>query len=339
VNQLHSDVREQTKSAPYLFVGLFVLLIVFSVIGTFVGVKGLNWSTLPDLFHQDGENLLAYKVWEVRLPRVVLAIIIGSGLAVAGCLLQGTTRNPLADPEITGINQGASFFVVLSLVLFGIEDVTLTILIAGFIGAAAGGGLVFMLSQQRGYTTTRLLLAGVSVALFMGALTTGFLILQEDSLSEILYWMAGKLSGSNWTDVKLSLFSIVPGTVIGISFARAFNIFSLGEEVAQGLGQNVVRLRKFAFLILIIIVGGAVALAGPIGFVGLMVPHMIRAVAGIDYRIVMPLSALAGANLLLIADIAGQWVLYPTDTPVGIITALLGTPFFLYLMRRKMGDY
>lgn len=338
MKQLHSGMREQTKSAPYLFVGLFVLVIVLGVIGTFAGVKGLGWSNWSDLLNREESNLLAYKVWGVRLPRVVLAIILGAGLAVAGCLLQGTTRNALADPEIIGINQGASFFVVLSLVLFGLEDVSVTILIAGFIGAAVGGSLVFILSQRGGYTGTRLLLAGVSIALFMGSLTTGFLILNEDNLSEILYWMAGKLSGATWIDVKLSLFCVVPGTLIGLLFAKSFNIFSLGEDVAMGLGQNVARLRKFAFCIIIVIIGGAVALAGPIGFVGLMVPHMVRSLVGTDYRVVFPLSALAGACLLLAADIGGQWVLYPTDTPVGIVTALLGTPFFLYLMRRKKAD-
>ncbi|TXK77027.1 iron ABC transporter permease [Paenibacillus sp. N3.4] len=337
MNQLHSGMRGQTKSAPYLFVGLFMLVVVLAVVGTFAGVKGLDRSHLMDLLNQDEANLLAYKVWSVRLPRVVLAIILGAGLAVAGCLLQGITRNPLSDPEIIGINQGACFFVVLSLIVFGLKDVSVTILIAGFVGAAVGGSLVFVLSQSGGYTGTRLLLAGVSIALFMGSLTTGFLILHEDNLSEILYWMAGKLSGANWTDVKLSLLCVVPGTLIGLLFAGSFNIFSLGEEVARGLGQNVARLRKIAFGILIVIIGGAVALAGPIGFVGLMVPHMVRSLVGTDYRIVFPLSALAGADLLLAADISGQWVLYPTDTPVGIITALLGTPFFLYLMRRKMG--
>ncbi|BBH23051.1 Fe(3+)-citrate import system permease protein YfmD [Paenibacillus baekrokdamisoli] len=338
MNQLQSGMRGQTKSAPYLFVGMLILVIILGSVGTFSGVKGLNWSNFSDLWNLDESNLLSYKVWEVRLPRVVLAIILGAGLAVAGCLLQGITRNPLSDPEIIGINQGACFFVVLSLVLFGLKGVTVTILIAGFVGAAVGGSLVLILSQRGAFTGTRLLLAGVSIALFMGSLTTGLLILQEDNLSDILYWMAGKLSGANWMDVKLSLLCVVPGTLLILFFAGSFNIFSLGEEIAMGLGQNVVRLRRFAFFILIFIVGGAVALAGPIGFVGLMVPHMMRSLVGTDYRIVFPLSALAGANLLLAADISGQWLLYPSDIPVGIITALLGTPFFLYLMRRKMGD-
>jgi len=312
------------------------LIVIAGAVGLFAGVKGLGWRQLPEIMSLDTSNLLVYKVWFVRLPRVVLAIIVGAGLAIAGCLLQGITRNPLSDPELMGINQGASFLVVLSLALFGLKDVTVTILIAAFIGAAAGGSIVYTLSGLAGYTSTRLVLAGVSVSLFMAAMTTGLIILQDDKLSEILYWMAGKLSGTTWTDVQLSAVSIVPGALASLFLANQFNVFSLGEDTARGLGQNVTRVRRAAFLLVILLVGGAVALCGPIGFVGLMVPHIVRSWVGTDYRILIPMSAVAGASLLLLADVGGQWVLYPTDTPVGIITALLGTPFFLYLMRRKM---
>ncbi|MEI7025516.1 FecCD family ABC transporter permease [Paenibacillus sp. y28] len=337
MNQLHTGKPERTRSALSLFIGLTGLLLIAALTGTFAGVKGLSWSKLPELMTVDETNLLAYKVWFVRLPRVVLALIIGAGLGVAGCLLQGITRNPLSDPEIMGINQGASFFVVLSLVLLGLKDVTLTILIAGFAGAAAGGSIVYLLSLYGKYTPTRLVLAGIAVSFFMGSLTTGFLILHDDNLSEILYWMAGKLSGATWTDVQLSLICIIPAAAISCIISGQLNIFSLGEEAAGGLGQRSGQVRRLAFILILALVGGAVALAGPIGFVGLMVPHIVRTVAGADYRRIVPLSAMAGAVLLLVADIGGQWVLYPTDTPVGIITALLGTPFFLYLMRRSMG--
>nr|WP_246362833.1 iron ABC transporter permease [Paenibacillus alba] len=331
-----SGRQGQTWSAPFLFIGLLVLIVITGAVGLFAGVKGLGWRQLPEIMSLDTSNLLVYKVWFVRLPRVVLAIIVGAGLAIAGCLLQGVTRNPLSDPELMGINQGASFLVVLSLALFGLEDVTVTILIAAFIGAAAGGSIVYTLSGMAGYTSIRLVLAGVSVSLFMAAMTTGLIILQDDKLSEILYWMAGKLSGTTWTDVQLSAISIVPGALASLFLANQFNIFSLGEDAARGLGQNVTRVRRAAFVLVILLVGGAVALCGPIGFVGLMVPHIVRSWVGTNYRILIPMSAVAGASLLLLADVGGQWVLYPTDTPVGIITALLGTPFFLYLMRRKM---
>ncbi|MEK8127308.1 iron ABC transporter permease [Paenibacillus filicis] len=337
MNRLLSGRQGQTQSALFLCIGLLGLMIVLGTVGLLAGVKNMSWSRLPELLSLDTTNLLVYKVWYVRMPRVVLALLIGAALSLAGCMLQGITRNPLADPEIVGINQGASFFVVLSLTLFGLKEVTAQILIAAFLGAAVGGSIVYTLSQMAGYTAVRLLLAGVAVSLFMGGLTTGLIILHDEKLSEILYWMAGKLSGTNWTDVQLGLISIVPAALASLLLAQSFNVLALGEEAAQGLGQQVSRVRRIAFVLVMIQVGGAVALAGPIGFVGLIVPHMMRLWTGTDYRILMPVSALAGANLLLLADIAGQWVLYPTDTPVGILTAVLGTPFFLYLMRRKLG--
>ncbi|SFL75549.1 iron complex transport system permease protein [Paenibacillus sp. 1_12] len=335
MNRLQSSMKGRTMSVPFLCIGLMTLMLAVGVIALTAGVKGLGWHNLSELMSLEPTNLLVYKVWYVRLPRAVLAVIVGGGLAVAGCLLQGITRNPLSDPEIMGINQGAVFFVVASLAWFGLKDVTITILIAAFLGAAVGGSIVYGLSQVSGYTAIRLLLAGVSVSLFMGALTTGLIILHDDRLSEILYWMAGKLSGTNWTDVQLSGISIIPAMIASLFLANQFNIFVLGEDAARGLGQHIVWVRRAAFILVIVLVGGAVALCGPIGFVGLMIPHIVRAWVGTDYRILIPISALTGAYLLLVADTAGQWILYPTDTPVGIITALLGTPFFLYLMRRK----
>jgi len=327
--------REQTRSALFVSIGLFAAMLLFSLTGLFVGVKGFSLSQIGEIWTTDFNNLLAYKLWYVRLPRVLLAILIGAALATAGCLLQGITRNPLSDPEVLGINQGASFVIVLTLTVFNLKDVSGAILIAAFIGAAIGGSIVYVLSQLTGYSIMRLILAGVAVSMFMGSLTTGFIILFDERLSEILYWMAGKLSGSNWQDIRLALISIVPALIGSYFFANTFNIFSLGEEMAKGLGQNVVLVRRSAFFLVIILVGGSVAVAGPIGFIGLMAPHIVRAWIGTNYRIVFPLSALLGATLLLIADQIGQWLFYPTETPAGIVTAFIGTPFFLYLMYRR----
>jgi ABC-type Fe3+-siderophore transport system permease subunit len=332
---IHTGRKRNPRTALRLFIGLFLLMLAAAIVGTFVGVKGLTWHNLSTVMDVNPENVLAYKVWYVRFPRVVLAVILGMGLAVSGCLLQGMTRNPLSDPEVLGINQGASFFVVLALFLFGLKDVTATIMIAGFLGAALGGSVVYGLSLLGTFTSTSMVLAGVAVAFFMGSMTTGLIILGDDRLSEILYWMAGKLSGANWFDVQLSLISVIPAVIASWLLSNQFNILSLGDEMASGVGQRVNQIRRLAFLLIIVIVGSSVALAGPIGFVGLIIPHMAKSLLGTDHRIVIPFSALMGANLLLIADIGGQWMLYPTDIPVGIITILLGTPFFLYLMNRK----
>ena len=166
-------------------------------------------------------------------------------------------------------------------------------------------------------------------------MTTGVILIYDTRLSEILYWMAGKLSGATWFDVKLGLAFMLPASLLAVLLGGQLNLLSLGEEMAQGLGQRIVLVRRAAAALTAVMIGGAVAVAGPIGFVGLMVPHMARFLVGTDYRLVIPLSGLLGANLLLLADFAGQYVMYPAETPVGIITALLGVPFFLYLMNRK----
>lgn len=317
-----------------LFCFLFILLLAMGMIATFTNVKGLSLETIPQLFEFSPDNALAYKVWDVRLPRVILAVIIGAALATAGCLLQAITHNALADPEVMGVNQGASLFAVSGLMLFGQEDVSAVIMIAACIGAVAGGSVVYSMSFRRLFTPTRLVLSGIAVSFFFGSMTTGLILIYDTSLSEIIYWMAGKLSGASWLDVKLGLMFILPVVAVSFFMGGQFNLLALGDEIAQGLGQKVTLVRRAAAIMTAVLVGGAVAVAGPIGFVGLMVPHMARFLIGPDYRLIIPLSALLGATLLLAADFAGQYVMYPAETPVGIITALLGVPFFLYLLNR-----
>ncbi|HEU4965624.1 MAG TPA: iron ABC transporter permease [Bacilli bacterium] len=330
--------RDHSRSAFCISLILFFLLLLVSITAaTLLGVKNLTWDTLPQALSYNPDDVLSYTVWHVRIPRALLGAVLGGGLAVAGALLQAVTRNPLSDPEIMGVNQGASFFVVVSLLLFGLNDITYVVLIAAFLGAAVGGSVVYGLAFQGDYSPVRLVLAGIAVSFFLGSMTTGFIVLNETDLVEILYWMAGKLSGATWVDLRITLMGVIPATLAALLLANQFNILSLGEETARGLGQNVARIRRLTGLLVILLVGGAVAVAGPIGFVGLMVPHMARGLVGGDYKRILPVAALIGANLLVLADLIGQWMLYPTETPVGIVTALLGTPFFLYLLRRKRG--
>ncbi|MBJ8027401.1 iron ABC transporter permease [Bacillus cereus group sp. N21] len=324
-------------SSVFKFILFFLLLIVIASISILFRVKGLTLSNLYEVFSADTKNLIYYTVWNVRVPRVLLAILIGAALAVAGCLLQGITRNPLSDPEIMGVNQGASCFVVLALLIFGDKDASFVILIAAFLGAAVGSSVIYSLAFRGEYTPSRLVLAGIAVSFFLGSVTTGSILLYETQLNEILYWMAGKLSGANWLDIKLIMITAGPVIIMTFLLANQLNILSLGEETARGLGINVLRIRRIFALIIVLLVGSGVAVAGPIGFVGLMVPHIARKIVGEDYRIIIPFSALLGANLLVFADFVAQRVAYPADTPVGVITALLGTPFFVYLMRRKRG--
>jgi len=329
--------RRSVPSFLLLVFCLFALLLAALAVSLFWRVKGLSFEHWFELFNGKTDSLAAYTVWNVRLPRALLAMLLGAVLAVAGCLLQGMTRNDLADPEVIGVNQGASLFVVLGLLLFDTKDASLLILPSAFFGSFLGGIVVYLLSLQGRYTPVRLVLAGLAVSFFFGSLTTGLLLMHEATLSDILYWMAGKLSGANWTDIQIALFGLFPVVLLSWLFSSQLNVLALGDEMAGGLGQRVALIRRLAMLTASVLVGGAVALAGPIGFVGLMVPHMARLMAGPNYRLLIPLSILLGADLLLLSDLVGQMLFYPVETPVGIITALTGTPFFLYLMRRNKG--
>ncbi|NGQ96905.1 iron ABC transporter permease [Brevibacillus sp. SYP-B805] len=332
--------QRETRSLPFLLLygGLFALLIAAAAAALFWRVKGLTFEHWLRLFEGETDSLVAYTVWSVRLPRVLLALFLGAVLAVAGCLLQGMTRNDMADPEVIGVNQGASLFVVLGLLFFDTENVSLLILLCAFFGALLGGGVVYILSLQGRYTPARLVLAGLAVSFFFGSLTTGLLLMYDTTLSDLLFWMAGKLSGASWTDVRVALCVLFPAVLCSWGFGPQLNVLALGDEVAGGLGQRIVFIRRMSMLLASVLVGGSVALAGPIGYVGLMVPHMARLLTGPDYRVLIPLSALLGADVLLLADLAGQMLFYPVEIPVGIMTALTGTPFFLFLLQRKRGE-
>ncbi|MFE4710570.1 MULTISPECIES: FecCD family ABC transporter permease [Paenibacillus] len=325
---------EARKAPPlWLVFSIFgVILLAIAAVTLSYRVKGLTWSTL---FSTTNDEVLTYTLWSIRAPRLLLSIILGAGLAVAGCLLQSMTRNPLSDPEILGINQGASCFAVIAIVGFGERDSSTVILLASLCGAGAIGLLISWLSRYSGNDASRLMLAGVAISAFMGALTTGFILLFETQLIEILYWMAGKLTGTTWSDNKLVWALDIPALIVAFLLARTLNLLGQGEELATGLGVNVPRVRQLIGVLIVVLTGSAVAVAGPIGFIGLMVPHMAKRLGGLDHKVILPLSAIMGAVLLSAADFLSQWLTYPADLPVGIITAFMGVPFFLYLLRRQ----
>ena len=315
---------------------IFMLLVIVVLTITY-RVSGLAWRPLFFPSSSSEDVLVHYTVWQVRLPRVALAVLLGAALAVAGCLLQVMTGNALSDPEIMGLNQGASLFAVIALLVFGGAETSKVIWLAALCGAGVCGLLIYFISRYSGSDPSRLVLAGVAIGAFMGALTTGTILLFETKLDEILYWMAGKLSGAEWNDnILVGLFDI-PAITVAMLLSGRLNVMAQGDDVATGLGVNVQRTRAVLGLLVMMLTGSAVAVAGPIGFVGLIVPHIARRMGGVDHRVLIPLSALFGGLLLSTADFAAQWVSYPADVPVGILMALIGVPFFLYLLRRNRG--
>ena len=289
---------------------------------------------LPALHPFDEQQ--AAVLWAIRLPRVLLGVLIGAGLAVAGAAMQGLFRNPLADPGLLGISSGASLAAAASVVLGAGALGPATLPLAAFAGSLLSTALVYLLSQDRGrVNVTTMLLAGIAINALCGA-GTGLMtfLATDEQLRSITFWSLGSLGGATWPTVLSALPLILLG-VAGLPLAaRALNALMLGEHGAAHLGITVQRVKWTVVTLVALSVGAGVAVAGTIGFVGLVVPHLLRLLTGQNNRTLMPASALLGGTLLVLADLAARTVAMPAEVPIGIVTALLGAPFFLYLLRR-----
>lgn len=330
------DRRQNNKMKLNIIIVSLIILFIGIVISLFMGSINLNLETvIKSIFIADGskENLV---IRTIRLPRVIMAMIIGANLAVAGTLMQGITRNPLASPQVFGVNSGAAFFAVAAIAFFpNIADNSLVYF--AFVGAAFSGILVYFIGSVGGITPVKLALAGMAIHFLLSSFTQGIILIDENSLDKIIHWLVGSVSNTNWNDV----FVILPWTIIGllaaILLSSSMTILDLGEEVAKGLGEKTELIRIMAGIVVIILAGACVSVAGPIGFIGLIVPHIVKHFVGTDYRIKIPVCILFGAILLVYSDIISRFIAYPYESPVGIVTAIIGGPFFLYLAQRKRG--
>lgn len=289
------------------------------------------------LFAADSTNFDHLIIQTVRLPRVLAGVIVGAALAVAGAIMQGMTRNPLADSGILGINSGAAFAVVLAVYLIGSPPLWVYALF-GFIGAAVAAALVYGLGSlgEGGITPLRLTLAGVILSAFVSAFTTAILIFDQETLDQIRFWTAGSLAGREMDLLLQTAPYMVVGLVGALFISRQITTLRMGEDVAKGLGQQTGWIKLVAAVLVVLLAGGAVALAGPIGFVGLVVPHVVRFIVGADYRWIIPYSAVVGAMLITLTDVGARVVIRPQELPVGVVMAFVGAPFFIALARWKM---
>ena len=273
----------------------------------------------------------------VRLPRSITALLVGSAVAVAGAIMQGLTRNPLADPGILGINAGAALAVVVAVFWFNAASLGVY---AGFalVGAAIAAVTVYSLGSlgRGGLTPLNLTIAGAALTALVSSLTTGILILSQRTLEEIRFWLAGSVAGRDMELVLQVMPYLVVGLVLGLALGKQLTTLSLGDSVAKGLGQKTAWIKGLGAISVVLLAGGSVAIAGPIGFIGLIVPHIVRFWTGADYRWILPYSALCGAILLLLADIGARLIIQPQELPVGIVMPLLGAPFFIYLTRSQV---
>ena len=282
------------------------------------------------------ETLTKVVVQDVRLPRMLLALMVGANLALSGALLQAVMRNPLADPGLTGVSTGAALAgvsIMLVLPQFGA-----LVPFAAFIGGAIACAMVFALAWKRGIEPIRIILAGVAVNAVFGGGTSLLSILYSDRIQGILMWLNGSIAGRSWYHVRM----LAPYTAVGLMAAllciKAANLLQLGDDAARNLGLNVNLARGALSFVAAFLAGISVSTVGLIGFIGLIVPHVCRLLIGSDYKFMLPLSAILGALLLIVADASARTVFRPVELPVGIIMAVVGGPFFLYLLR-KGGSY
>ena len=312
---------------------LFVLLVFVSFSASLlIGTVKISPLELFQILQNQGSEIQETIIWDLRLPRVITALLVGASLGTSGALLQGLLRNDLADPFILGVSSGAGL-VAIAMITLGIFTSWLPI--AAWIGALLTSVLVFTLGQSKqGMSVERLILGGVAISAFFGSIQTLLLLLSDDSrLQSALNWLIGSLNGRGWTDISLVLPYILSGLCIAACLGKLINILNLGDEMAVGLGINLLRSRLIIAGVAALLAASAVSIAGLIGFIGLIVPHSVRLIVGHDYRWVLPLSGLGGAFVLLMADSLTRFS--TVELPVGAITALMGAPAFAYLLHRR----
>lgn len=311
----------------------FALFCVVSFfVGNAMGTMKISLGRVVEVIFSPDSSVESQTMWNIRLPRMILAGLVGMNLAMSGALLQGVMGNPLADPGIIGISSGAGLFGIFVLVLF--PQYQSVVPLVAFVGAMLAATIIYALAWKGGIQPLRVILAGVAVSALFGAGISATLVFFSDRVHGALSFMNGSLSERSWKEVATILPYSVFGLISGLMMIRPMNILLLGDDVARGLGLHVERTRLLSTALAALLAASAVSVAGLLGFVGLIVPHSVRMLLGGEYQNLLPGSALLGAGLLMASDTFARMVLSPTQIPVGIVMAVLGVPFFLYLMRR-----
>ncbi|MEW9670267.1 FecCD family ABC transporter permease [Ammoniphilus sp. 3BR4] len=328
------------STRPLKILGLILFLFIMVVCGFSsirFGLTEITWEMVLQAYTQFDSSNEHIIITTSRVPRALIAIAVGISLAMAGALMQGLTRNPLAAPDIYGLNAGASFFIVFSVVFLGVSTLSGFTWIA-FLGSGAAALAIYVLGSlgRNGLSPMKMTLAGASMAALFSSLTQGMLSINERALEEVLFWLAGSVEGRSLEMLLPVLPYMILAWVGAFLLAKQVNTLSMGEDVAKGLGQRTVWIKALTWAVIVLLAGSSVAVAGPIGFVGIVVPHLARALVGTDYRWLLPYSGVLGAILLLLADISARYIIMPKEVPVGVMTALIGTPFFVYIARKGL---
>lgn len=330
------------KRNSYVLIASGLILLALGIfISVSIGAKDISFLTMIDSLFTNNVDIESKIIRDVRIPRALAGALVGGFLAVSGAIMQGITRNPIAEPSVIGITQGATFMVAVALVL---QQVNPNIIIGGFslmVFAFLGGGIsglfvYFISSRSIGKVDpVKLTLAGTALGTLLISLATG--VAMYFNLSQQLsFWICGGFIGVKWQGVKLLLIVGVIGMSLAMILSKKITILSLGEEVAIGLGENTNRTRLIALIIVILLTGASVSVAGNIIFVGLIIPQIVKKIVGVDYKYIIPCSFVMGAVLLVYSDVFSRLINPPYETPIGSLTALLGVPVFIYLIRKDM---
>ncbi|WNI23267.1 iron ABC transporter permease [Streptomyces sp. ITFR-16] len=311
-------------------------LLVAVLLSLAVGARTIAPSAVLDALLHGGHSDAAEVIRNMRVPRTLIGLMVGAALALAGTVLQGITRNPIADPGILGISQGASVGVVLAIAYVGVHTLTGYVWFA-FAGAAVASVAVYAVASggRGGATPVKLALGGAAINALLVSVTMAVLTTKASALDEFRFWQVGSIAGRESQVAQQIWPFLLVGTVLVLSVARGLDALALGEDMAKGLGQKIATVRIVGGVGATVLTGAGVAAAGPIAFIGLAVPHIARAIVGSDHRWVLPMAALIGPVMLLVSDVVGRVVFPPSEVPAGVMTALIGVPFLVTLVRRK----
>lgn len=320
--------------------GAFLVLLLVFFITVFVAIRigsvSVSYEDILNAFTTD-KGGIAGIIRNIRIPRILMAIMIGANLAVSGVLLQGVMRNPLADPGITGISAGAS--VVVMIVMLYFPGAAASMPLFGFLGGVMACLMIYGLAWKKGLSAMRIVLAGVAVNSILGGITSMIQLMNSENLTGVLNWLNGELGKKSWTQVKyVGIYSVI-GLVLAFMLHKSCDVLALGDKNTKSLGYNPNILRLLISAVAVLLAGISTAYVGVIGFIGLIVPHIARMLMGSEHKRLIPFSALMGATILLVADTIGRTMIAPYEIPVGVITTVFGGPFFLYLLRKDSEGY
>ncbi|MFF2480392.1 FecCD family ABC transporter permease [Paenibacillus sp. NPDC058071] len=331
-----APIKSRPVTGALVLIGGLVALVLGLFLSVNLGAADISFRVVWEAIFQFDPKVTDHQIIrELRLPRILGGAMVGASFAVAGAIMQGMTRNPLADSGLLGINSGAGFMLAICFAFFpGMPFMTL--ILFSFLGAALGAGIVYGIGSMAkgGLSSVRLVLAGAALSALLSALSEGVALYFQIG-QDLAFWYAGGVAGTRWDQLQVMAPWVGAALIVAIIISRSVTLLSLGEDIARGLGQRTQLVRAICAIVVLILAGSAVSVVGAVGFVGLIIPHLTRKLVGVDYRWIIPCSAVLGALLVIFADIGARMVNPPEETPVGAIIALIGVPFFLYLARKE----